>query len=218
MIEGHFIVIEGIDGAGTTTQGDLLATSLAERGLPVHTTREPSDGPIGTMIRQILTGRLVVPGRAGGRPPGWPTMAALFAADRLDHLEAEVLPNLMDGVTVISDRYDYSSVAYQTVRGGGDPEIATWVRELNCRARRPDLTLVLDVDPDVAAKRRDVRSGSPELYEQESLQRDLASFYSKIETMFPNDRIVHVDANQPMDTVSAAIASQVALLRGDATA
>ena len=91
-------------------------------------------------------------------------MATLFAADRLDHLEAEIVPNLTDGVTILCDRYDYSSVAYQTVSGGGGVEAASWVRELNRRARRPDLTLVLDVDPSVAAGRRGSRSGSPELY------------------------------------------------------
>lgn len=104
MIDGLFIVLEGVDGAGTTTHTKLLAASLGARGLPVHTTREPSDGPIGVMIRQILTGRLVVPGMNGPRPPTWKTMALLFAADRADHVEAEIEPNLRDGVTVISDR------------------------------------------------------------------------------------------------------------------
>ena len=60
MIEGNFIVLEGVDGSGTTTQSDRLAKRLNERGLPVHVTREPSDGPIGTLIRQALTGRIVV--------------------------------------------------------------------------------------------------------------------------------------------------------------
>ena len=140
MIDGHFIVIEGIDGSGTTTQCSILADRLTEKGLPVHTTREPSDGPIGVLIRQVLTGRVVVSGRQGARPFNWATMATLFAADRLDHLEAEVIPNLTDGVTVICDRYDHSSVAYQTVSGGGGEDIS----ELGARAQptrqasRPD--------------------------------------------------------------------------------
>ena len=71
MIEGHLIVLEGIDGAGTTTQCGLLAGALRKRGLPVHTTREPSDGPVGAMIRQILQGRVVVPGVSGPRAPAW---------------------------------------------------------------------------------------------------------------------------------------------------
>ena len=154
MIEGLFVVLEGVDGAGTTTHTGLLARALRKKGLPITTTREPSDGPIGMLIRQILTGRVVVPGISGNRPSSWTTMALLFGADRMDHLEATVHPNLMDGVTVISDRYDYSSVAYQSVTGGGEPETVQWIREINRHARRPDLTIVLDVDPATSAKRR----------------------------------------------------------------
>ena len=215
MNEGHFIVIEGIDGSGTTTQCAILAERLIQKGLPSRTTREPSDGPIGVVIRQILTGRVVVPGRDGARPPGWATMATLFASDRLDHLEADVIPSLTDGVTVICDRYDYSSVAYQTVSGGGGDDVSTWVRELNRHARRPDLTLVLDVDPEVAASRRGTRSGRPELYEVDELQVELAQFYAKIDELFPGDTIRHIDANCGVEGVTAAIWSEVMALRGE---
>jgi len=215
VIEGHFIVIEGIDGSGTTTQCSILADRLTEKGLPVHMTREPSDGPIGVLIRQILTGRVVVPGRHGARPLNWATMATLFASDRLDHLEAEVIPNLTDGVTVICDRYDHSSVAYQTVSGGGGEDVASWVRELNRYARRPDLTLVLDVDPGGAASRRDTRSGSPELYEFDEMQVELAKFYAKIDEVFPGDTIRHIDANFGIEAVATAIWSEVMSLRGE---
>lgn len=215
MIEGHFIVIEGIDGSGTTTQCSILADRLTGKGLPVHVTREPSDGPVGVLIRQILTGRVVTPGRHGTRPPTWATMATLFASDRLDHLEAEIMPNLIDGVTVICDRYDYSSMAYQTVSSGGGEEVSAWVRELNRRARRPDLTLVLDVAPEVAAKRRGSRSGSPELYEVDEMQAELAEFYANIDDFFPADRIRHIDANRGVDAVADAIWSEVMALRGE---
>lgn len=215
MIEGHFIVIEGIDGSGTTTQCSLIADRLRERELPAHTTREPSDGPVGVLIRQILTGRVVTPGRHGARPPSWATMAALFAADRLDHLEAEINPNLADGVTVICDRYDHSSVAYQTVSSGGSTDVSAWVLELNRRARRPDLTVVLDVDPEVAAKRRRIRSAAPELYEVGEMQVALAEFYAKIDVLFPGDTIVHVDANRDVDEVTTAIWAEVVKLRGE---
>ena len=171
--------------------------------------------PIGVLIRQILTGRVVVPGREGANPPGWATMATLFASDRLDHLEADVIPNLSDGVTVICDRYDHSSVAYQTVSGGGGGDISTWVRELNRHARRPDLTLVLDVDPEVAAGRRGTRSGGPELYEVDEMQVELAKFYAKIDVLFPDDTIRHVDANCGVEGVTAAIWSEVMALRGE---
>ena len=217
MIEGKFIVIEGIDGSGTTTQCSLLADRLTAQGLPAHLTREPSDGPVGTLIRQILTGRVVTPGRGGSRSPGWATMATLFAADRLDHLEAEIIPKLSDGVSVICDRYDYSSVAYQSVSSGEGEEVAAWVRDLNRRARRPDLTLVLVVDPDVASERRQQRSGGPELYEVEAMQRSLSEFYSRIGELFPDDAIGYIDANGEIELVAEAIWSEVAALRGEST-
>lgn len=215
MIEGHFIVLEGIDGAGTTTQSSILADRLADRGLPAHTTREPSDGPIGVLIRQILTGRVVVPGSHGAHAPGWATMAALFAADRLDHLESEIVPNLLDGVSVICDRYDHSSVAYQTVSSNGHDGVSDWVLELNRHARRPDLTLILDVDPEVAASRRGMRSGGPELYEVSEMQVELAKFYAKIDELFPADTIVHIDANEGVDHVAKAVWAEVMKLRGE---
>src|SRR6185436_18255969 len=152
---------------GTTTHTRLLSEALRRKGLPVHPTREPSDGPVGVLIRQILMGRVVVPGISGMRPSSWSTMALLFAADRLDHLEATIHPNLMDGVTVLSDRYDHSSVAYQSITGGGEPETVKWVREINRHARRPDLTIVLDVDPAESSKRRRERAVGRELYDDE---------------------------------------------------
>ena len=215
MIEGHFIVIEGIDGSGTTTQCSILANQLTRKGLPVHVTREPSDGPIGVLIRQILMGRVVVPASHGTRPPSWATMAALFAADRLDHLEAEVIPNLNDGVSVICDRYDHSSVAYQTISSGGGSDVSSWVLDLNRRARRPDLTLVLDVDPEIAASRRGSRTTSPELYEVSEMQAELAKFYENIDDLFPDDTIRHIDASVGVDEVAETIWDEVMMLRGE---
>lgn len=216
MIEGNFIVLEGVDGAGTTTHTKLLQAHFQTRGLPVRTTREPSDGPVGMLLRQILTGRIVVPGMRGGRPPSWTTMALLFAADRMDHGEATIVPNLMDGVTVLSDRYDYSSVAYQSTTGGGTDDVVTWVRELNRHARRPHLTLVLDVPSEVAAERRQSRGAGREMYDDGELQETLGRFYTNIEQYFPDDNIVHVDANRPMEAVAEEIQHHVAVLRNEA--
>ena len=117
MIEGYFIVLEGIDGSGKSTQAEMLGRWHRDRGLPVLVTHEPTFGPIGSVIHQVLTNRLVVRGITGPRFPAWTTMALLFAADRLDHLESEILPNLLDGVTVISDRYYLSNIAYQCASG-----------------------------------------------------------------------------------------------------
>ena len=215
MIEGLFIVLEGIDGVGTTTHTRHLADGLRARGLPVHTSREPSDGPIGVQIRQILTGRIVVPGMQGPRPPSWTTMALLFAADRMDHVESSITPNLMDGVTVLSDRYYHSSVAYQSVTGGGEPEVVAWVKEINRHARRPDLTIVLHVSDEVAHKRRISRSAGREMFDDLELQSMLAKFYRDIEQHFPGETVVHVQADRDVKEVAAEIHAHVRKARGE---
>jgi len=210
VTQGQFIVIEGIDGAGTTTHTKRLSSALKARQLAVHTTREPSDGPIGMLLRQILTRRVVVPGVSGHHSPNWQSMALLFAADRMDHLQSEISPNLAEGITVISDRYDHSSVAYQSLSGDQPEGAFAWVKSLNSHARRPDLTIVLDVNADECARRRASRSAVRELYEDEAFQARLADFYLNIEEHFPGDRVVHIDANGDIDEVAAKILNEVA--------
>ena len=203
MSQGRFVVLEGIDGAGTTTQCALLAKRLKAGGAAVRTTREPSDGPVGTMIRQVLSGRIV---GAGGLAPGWTTMALLFAADRMDHVENDVEPFLAHGGVVISDRYDASSLAYQSVSSGrGGEDAVNWIRTLNRYARRPDVTIVLDVPSDVAASRREVRGEAAQLYEQNEVQRALVVFYRDLAKHMPKDRVVLVDATGSMDQVAESI-------------
>lgn len=215
MIEGLFIVLEGVDGAGTTTHTKLLADGLRARGLPVHATREPSDGPVGVQIRQILTGRIVVPGIHGPRPPTWTTMALLFAADRMDHVESSITPNLMDGVTVISDRYYHSSVAYQSITGGGERDAVAWVKELNRHARQPDLTIVLDVPDEVSLKRRTSRSAGREMFDDDDLQRQLARFYREMGEHFPGETIVRVNADRDVREVADEVMAHVRKARGE---
>ena len=201
--QGRFIVLEGIDGSGSTTQAARLAERLRALSVPVRSTREPSDGPVGTMIRQVLSGRLVAP---GGRAPGWATMALLFAADRMDHVESEVEPALAQGAVVISDRYDASSLAYQSVSSGADAEQAiAWIRALNRQARRPDLTIVLDISPERAAERRSRRGDPAQLYEQNELQRALASFYRQLPAHMPGDRIAVIDGEGSVEGVHARV-------------
>ena len=212
--EGIFVVLEGIDGSGTTTQAARYAAHLRAQRRLVHVTHEPSTGPIGTQIRLVLRQRLMMP--ATHQPEA---MALLFAADRLDHVAAEVDPLLRDGYVVISDRYDLSSLAYQSItaataaqaNGEAPPSqrvsaaTVEWIRELNRFARRPHVTVVLDVSPDVAAARRRARGGAAEIYEDADLQARLAGAYRHAEDLVPGDRVIHIDGDGDPDTVAAAI-------------
>ncbi|MCC6524558.1 MAG: dTMP kinase [Polyangiaceae bacterium] len=203
---GKFIVFEGIDGAGTTTQVEVLARALlAERRL-VHTTREPSAGPIGSLLRLGLSGRTTFSSARHAQ-----VMALLFAADRLDHLACEIEPHLREGTVVLCDRYDLSSIAYQSATAGDDPlAFARWVRELNRDAVRPDLTLVLDVAPEVADKRRRQRRSAVELYEDAALQVRLAELYRRPGELVPGDPVVVLDGNRGVDEVAAAVRAALA--------
>ena len=207
-----FVVLEGIDGSGTTTQVAKLADRLRREGVNARATREPSDGPVGTMIRQVLTGRIVVP---GGRAPGWATMALLFAADRLDHVESEIEPMLASGGVVISDRYDASSLAYQSVTSGTDASGALqWIRNINRHARRPDLTIVLDVSPSLGAVRRETRGEAAQLYEQNEVQQALATFYRDLQKHQPEDNVVVVDGSRSIDEVQELVYAAVKAAAG----
>jgi len=192
QIQSRFIVLEGIDGAGTTTQTHRLAQRLRHQGCQVVTTCEPSSGPVGNLIRQALGRRLRLDGGETVELD-WATLALLFAADRTDHVSRCIEPALRSGAYVICDRYDLSSCIYQSLTAP-DPERALrWVRELNSQLRRPDITLVLDVNPDVAEVRRAKRGTEPELFERQSLQQRLAMAYQDSQNFVPNDRLVHVN-------------------------
>lgn len=206
MRQGHFIVLEGVDGAGTTTHSRRLCEALG-KAHAVHETREPTTGPVGSLLRQALTGRLVTPGQLGVRAPAWNTLALMFAADRLDHLEVEILPLLHERITVVCDRYYHSSIAYQSLTvGAGDDaaEAVRWIAELNRHARRPDLTIVLDIPAPVAAERRRRRPGV-EIFDADPLQARLCDFYAELERHFPGENIVHVDSNRAVEAVAADI-------------
>lgn len=205
---GLFVVVEGIDGAGTTTQIERYASYLRASGRSVHVTREPSTGPIGTFIRDILGGRVAL-----GGGPGFDLMANLFAADRLDHVRGEIEPALREGAVVLSDRYDLSSLAYQSAssdRGLPAHEIVAWIRSLNRFARRPDVTVVVDVTPDVAAQRRRHRGAPEDLYETDALQARLAKAYLHAEALVPGDRVVHVRGDGSLEEVEAAFRAALA--------
>lgn len=210
-MESRFIVLEGIDGAGTTTQTARLVQTLQQRGLAAHATREPSDGAIGKHLRAILTGQIVLQFASEAQRAA--QLALLFAADRMDHLGSEVQPSLARGTWVVSDRYDHSSVAYQSATSGDAGSIA-WLRQLNRYADRPHLTVVLDVSAEVARARRLARDAQRELFDDDELQRKLALFYRDIERYFPGERIVHIDADRGVDEVFADVLSAALSLAG----
>ena len=206
---GRFIVLEGLDGAGTTTQARRLAAALRAAGRAVHVTAEPSGGPAGQLARLVLTKRLVgAHGQPGGFDPA--ARALLFAADRLDHLSVEVLPKLAAGDDVISDRYTLSSLAYQSLTTGD----LAWVEALNARARAPDVTLFLRVSPDVALARRQADNGGGELFEVPAFQREVARAYDRcVERLKERgERVIVVDGERPVEEVTAACSAAVAAL------
>lgn len=194
-----FIVLEGIDGSGTTTQMARLAEALRARGQRVHTTREPSDGPIGVFIRSVLRKEVDVPPDA---------LALLFAADRVAHVAQEIEPALARGEVVICDRYLGSSIVYQSQFV---PE--AFVRAANSRARLPDLTLIVDVPAEVAAARRAARGGPAELFEVDALQVALAAAYRELPSRSSSPH-VRVDGTGSPAQVEALLLAEVdALLR-----
>lgn len=209
---GVFVVVEGIDGSGSTTHTKLLGKALRQRGLKVVETCEPSSGPIGALIRQVLQRRLFVADATGPRAFAWSTMALLFAADRMDHLDSTVVPALRDGAVVLSDRYDLSSLAYQSVTAPEGEKVVPWIRELNSAALRPDLTVVIDVPVEVAEERRRSRGGLEEMFEARELQGRLAAVYRDAEKLVPTDRVMHVDGVGAISDVAAAISNAVTAL------
>jgi dTMP kinase len=202
---GLFVVVEGIDGCGSTTHAKLLAKAIKRRGAEVVLTCEPSSGPIGSLIRQVLQRRLFVPDATGPRNFASSTMALLFAADRMDHLDSTVAPALRAGSVVVSDRYDLSSLAYQSVTAHNGPEAIPWIRELNAQALRPDVTIVIDVPAEVAEERRRVRGGVEEMFEARELQARLATVYARAEELVPTDRVLHVPGVGEVQAVAARL-------------
>ncbi len=189
---GKFVVIEGGDGVGTTTQ----ARALAERLGGAHVTAEPSGRRIGVLIRAVLGERDVVDD-AYHR-----TLALLFAADRLDHVAREIHPVLASGRHVVSDRYVLSSLVYQ---GLNLP--LPWVQELNRHAPAPDATLVLDVPLDEALRRQHDRGAAAEVFDGEDIQARVQRRYRELA---PEVAGVLVDGRGAKDEVTARLAAALA--------
>ncbi|CAA7601187.1 dTMP kinase [Acididesulfobacillus acetoxydans] len=200
QMRGHFIVLEGIDGSGLTTQAALTARWLEKfNRRAVLVTKEPSDGPVGSLIRQALSKRL---GGLGGAE-----LALLFAADRLDHLAQQIRPALALGGDVVCDRYLWSSLAYQGLELPRE-----WLESVNEKAMAPDLTLFIRVDPKITLSRIEKSRLRKELFEQETtLQQVLRNFDDLAQrALGRGENAAIIDGNQPVDRVAAAIRAELA--------
>lgn len=159
--KGKFIVFEGIDGSGKSTQVKMLKERMKKEGRDCYVTMEPTDSPIGSLIHQFMTGRIKTDNRV---------IAALFVADRLDHLLNDVngiVNKISNGITVISDRYYFSSFAYQSVDLPMD-----WLIKANEPGRtilRPTVTVFIDTDPDLAIERIEKNRFHQELFEKKTV-------------------------------------------------
>jgi dTMP kinase len=196
---GTFIVLEGPDGAGKSTQATRLLLALARDGHDVLLTREPWEGPLGEQLRRLLS--LHPPART----PSWQRLALLFAAARLEHLEEFVLPALARGTVVVSDRYDLSSYVYQA----SDEDKLCWVRTLNACARRPDLTLVLTLPEDELARRLRLRPGQRDLFDLPEHVTRNARVYAQAQQLVPDDRLVMVRGDVPVEVLATMILEEV---------
>lgn len=188
-LPGILIAVEGIDGAGKTTQVKMLAAALQAAGIDVITSKEPTDGEWGRKIRQSAT---------TGRMPVIDELEA-FVHDRTEHVETLVGPALSAGAVVILDRYYPSSIAYQGSRGQ-NPESIRQLME--SRFPIPDLTIMLDIDPAVSYVRiSQYRNEIPNEFEQtEALARALAIFRG-----MTSDHIVTIDGNGTIGAIHQAI-------------
>jgi dTMP kinase len=195
----RFVVLEGLDGAGTTTQSARLVATLRSRGANVVATREPTDGPVGRVIRQVL--------RAEAGSPDVHALPWLFAADRADHLWRTVEPALARGEWVVSDRYYHSSLAYQSLTLPLER-----VHALNADFRVPHVTIFLAVPVDVCLERI---SGRPEkeIYEERDRLVKIEAAYRRVNDFLRarGEPIVELDGTRPPDEVEAAVRATVGI-------
>lgn len=195
VCKGEFIAFEGIDGSGKSTQINLLAERLKKEGIYYYTTMEPTDSPIGSLIHQIMTGRIKTDNKV---------IAALFVADRLDHLLNDVnglVSKITEGTTVITDRYYFSSYAYHSIDMPMD-----WVIQANEQSRiilQPTVTLFIDVDPDIAIERIAQNRAHQELFEKKSrLIKVKDKYLEAFDKMKDSENIITVDGNRAPEVIA----------------
>jgi dTMP kinase len=188
--KGAFICIEGLDGCGKTTQAKMLAKKLGKSHNAVYTA-EPSRGNIGNFIRKCCL--------YGEKRLSTVVEALLFAADRFEHAENEVLPALREGRLVISDRYVYSSLAYQGAAGLS----LEWIEKINEHALKPDLAVFIDVKLETVMNRLKCKKSVME--NTKTLQK-VRNVYLKFVT---KGELVRIDGNRAKDEVAKALSALV---------
>lgn len=187
---GRFLAVEGLDGSGGTTQVEHLALALRQRGIDVVVTGEPTKLPIGRLIRQALRGQ---------EPLSDGVLPYLFAADRRDHLDREILPNLLQGRWIVSDRYFASSLAYQSLAADFDD-----VAALNRHFRMPCLTLMLELDPEASLARVAARGEQRERFERlDTLRKVHHGYHRALEwCRGQGGEVAVIDASAPIERVA----------------
>lgn len=197
-----FLVFDGMDGSGKSTQLQMLAERLRAQGIPVAVTAEPTGSPDGRRLREALAGQV----------PATPDqLAALFLLDRIGHNTAEdgIQACLQAGITVLCDRYYYSSIAYQ---GGDDPLRTEWVCRMNLDCptiRHPDACFLFDIDPAVAMERITARLGAdatPEIFETAEQQARIRERFARVyRRLAEQESIWRIDAADSREAISQAI-------------
>lgn len=175
MQRGRFIVFEGIDGCGKSTQAALLFEHMQRLGMKVKATREPGGTITGNAIRQLL-----LQGDAQQREPL--TDILLMSAARHEHVVHTIRPALDAGYTVVCDRFVDSTYAYQVAGQGADADIARTIRDAVCGDCMPDDVIIIDISPDIAAQR--LRSSDKEKDDETYYERIGDAFYQRVRQGF----------------------------------
>ncbi len=196
--KGLFIVFEGIDGSGKSTQIKMLYDKLSLLNMNCHLTAEPSKRPIGRMIRDVFSENLHMDNLV---------VAGLFVADRLDHLLNQhdgMLKMLNNQYHVLCDRYYLSSMAYQSVFAPMD-----WIIQSNALSRnllKPDITFYLDADAELSLQRIHVQQRTKEIYETlDNLQKVRANYFKAIELFRDTEKIIVLNANDSPDNIAKKV-------------